>query len=122
MTVIGVFAIALAVSLSDLAAVVLLSLGAVYYALFGSARRFFGVAAPVSDRPGPAKFQVKIGRAMIVIAVFAILLATTPTWISATIMFSFIVNFYALYRFILPGPPLPQRHPATKPGFPDDVR
>jgi hypothetical protein len=58
---------------------------------------------------------------MKVIAVFAVLLATTPTGLAAVVMFSLTAFYYTLYRYVLPGRSLPQRLPAATHGFPKEV-
>ena len=54
---------------------------------------------------------------MIVTAVFAILLAITPTGLAAVVVFSVLAFYYALGRYVLPGPPLPRRRQAAKRGL-----
>jgi hypothetical protein len=68
-------------------------------------------------RPRLAKFQFTISRAMIVTAVFAILLAFTRSGLAATVIFSLVAFYYGIGRCVAPGPPLPQRHPTGKPKF-----
>jgi hypothetical protein len=67
-----------------------------------------------ATRTSTPKFQFTIGLAMSVIAVFAILLKTTASGLAAAVVFSLAVFYYALYRYVLPGPPLPPRRPAPR--------
>ena len=64
--------------------------------------------------PAPTTYQFTIGKLMMLIAAFALILAVTPTGLAAIIVFLVVTFYYSIYRCVSPGPSLPPRFRAAK--------
>jgi hypothetical protein len=118
MIVIAACALILATTRSAPLAVIAL-LGFAVIALLGIAA-YYVLYRGMLRGPRLTTFQATVAWVAIVIAMLAITLATTRSALAAVAMVSLIASYYAFDRYVLSGPPLPQRHRTTKPAFPGE--